>query len=107
LIIASACRIAGRIGTAPSANFSLALRVHDMVTLAAPGTLLPAPRTLTAPPPDEVFQCCVWPPPGVTVIPPLLTERTSMTTSPGALARVSDAVVALPLSDTKAPHGVI
>src|SRR3989344_3256038 len=77
---------AGFNGTAISAHsISGSDSVHDIVTLDAPGSLLPAPRLSKG----ALFQRSVWPAPSVTTTLFSSMLRTSITTSPDALETVT------------------
>ena len=95
----------GLSGTAPIAHTLGLLNVHDMTTDAAPGAVLPPPLTLVLAAAVTPFQRSVWPPPAVMPAVPL-AATVSITSSPGALVAVTDAVALVTAADTYVPRGV-
>ena len=92
---------AGLIDVPPTTHWAAALRVYDMVTAAAPDSVLPVPVGLLAPP-VEKFHWVVCPPPSVAVT-LSLAQSTPMTISPVALEIVFDGVLLVAPAPGKEP----
>ncbi|PYS97106.1 MAG: hypothetical protein DMF50_01765 [Acidobacteria bacterium] len=78
-----------------------------MVTVAAPGSVLPPPSTSVAAAPVVRFQRWVCPAPTARGAPLPGAAMVSTTTSPAALVTLTVGIALLPLADTKAPSGVV
>src|SRR5207244_563723 len=83
-----------------------AARVQDIVTLAAPGSVLPPPSTSVAAAPVVRFQRWVCPAPTARGAPLPGAATVSTTTSPAALVTLTEGVALLPLAVAKVPSGV-
>lgn len=77
---------------------------HDMVTLAAPASVLPAPRSLLAESASD--QRCVWLAPTFSVLPPL-NATVSTTSSPEAEDTVTLGALVVPWAVAAVPSGVV
>jgi hypothetical protein len=98
---------AGFNGTAPIAQGLEIKRVHDIVTVVAPFSLLLAPRESAAAVPVPVFQWEVWPPPTVSENALPCATTTSTISSPAALATDVEALVLVAVADVNVPNGVV
>ncbi len=96
---------AGRIGTAVMAQLSVPTD-HDIVTEAAPASVLPVPVMPSLPPPFSISQRDVWPAPAE-------AERASSsaivskTSCPEAEVTLTVAVLLEPVFDAGVPRGVV